>query len=211
MAHLYQAQMAPSKLELLAGWLPSQPWYPGEEAGSLARVAACRFDDPAGEVGMETMLVSNDGGPVVHAPLTYRGAPLEGAEAFLVGTTQHEVLGQRWVYDATGDPVYAQVLAHTIRTGGHEAEEFLESNGVVRPREPYMRLHGSGSEALDATPVPAHLLVQPGDPTTVTTPGEELVIARVLGDLVPPDGALSLTGNWAGQDVPVVLAYARVS
>jgi len=34
-------------------------------------------------------------------PLTYRGAPLDGAEDALVGTTEHGVLGRRWVYDGT--------------------------------------------------------------------------------------------------------------
>ena len=210
MALLHRAEVIPGKLELLADWLPSQAWYPGVEVGSLTRVAACRFDDPAGEVGVETMLVSFDGGPVLHAPLTYRGAPLEGGEAFLVGTMHHTVLGSRWVYDATGDPVYAQVLAHAIRTGGTEAEEHIEVDGVLQAREPAMRLAGSGDEARDTTPVPAHLLVQPGDPTVVVTPAEELVVARVLGDLVPADGAPSLSATWAAHVGPVVLAYALV-
>jgi Maltokinase N-terminal cap domain len=205
-----RAEVVPGKLELLADWLPGQPWYPGIEAGALARVAACRFDDPAGEVGVETMLVSNDGGPVLHVPVTYRGAPLEGAEAFLIGTTHHTALGSRWVYDACGDPVYAQVLAHAIRTGGTEAEEEFEVDGVLQSREPLMRLAGSGDEAHGSTPVPAHLLVQPGDPTVVVTPAEELVVARVLGDLVPAPGAPSLSARWEGQDGPVVLAYALV-
>ena len=37
-------------------------------------------------------------------PLTYRGAPLAGGEADLVGTTEHSALGTRWVYDAWRRP-----------------------------------------------------------------------------------------------------------
>jgi len=123
MALLHQADLTPTKLELLAAWLPTRGWYPGptgtavlpdsapQASLELTRVAGYRFDDPAGEVGVETILVQAGDGPVVQVPLTYRGAPLSDAEAFLVGTTDHSVLGKRWVYDACGDPVYANVLA----------------------------------------------------------------------------------------------------
>ena len=40
-----------------------------------------------------------------HVPVTYRGAPLAGAEAALLGTSEHGVLGRRWIYDAAQDPV----------------------------------------------------------------------------------------------------------
>lgn len=51
-------QSRPSKLELLAGWLPNQPWL-DRDAGDLRRVAAYRFVDPDGEVGTETLLVAS--------------------------------------------------------------------------------------------------------------------------------------------------------
>ena len=53
------------------------------------------------------MLVAVGDGPVYQVPMTYRGMPLDGADAFLIGTTDHSVLGRRWVYDACGDPVFA--------------------------------------------------------------------------------------------------------
>ena len=74
-----------------------------------------RVDDPAGQVGVETILVVDEAGaaPVVYqVPLTYRAAPLDGAQSALVGTMEHSVLGRRWVYDGPHDPVYAaQLLA----------------------------------------------------------------------------------------------------
>src|SRR5690348_5501480 len=52
MATIHQATLTPTKLELLEAWLPGRHWYPADEAPGLQRIAACRFDDPAGEVGV---------------------------------------------------------------------------------------------------------------------------------------------------------------
>ena len=205
MALLHDAELRPSKLELLAAWLPTRSWYSGSAEPELTRVAACRFDDPAGEVGIETMLVRDGDGPVLHTPLTYRGAPLEGAEEWLVGTMEHSVLGSRWIYDACGDPVYAAVLAHAILTGGGEAEEYLDAGGEVRRRDPAMTVRGSGSYETASLDGPGH--VSDGDPTIMRFGTTQLAVVRLPGpDL--HDEALRLTGVWPGAQ-PAVLAYAR--
>lgn len=126
MAVVHHTTLSPTKLELLASWLPTRPWYAGPAApdgaaGSaggphLAMAGGFRLDDPAGEVGMEFMVVTDDSGdrPVTyHVPLAYRGAPLDGADEGdegaadrgLIGTLEHGVLGRRWVYDGAYDPV----------------------------------------------------------------------------------------------------------
>jgi Maltokinase N-terminal cap domain len=86
MALLHHATLTPSKPELIAGWLPQQPWAAG--LPEVTPFGGFRLDDPAGEVGVEGILLrSADGAVVVHVPLTYRGAPLAGAEdALLTGT-----------------------------------------------------------------------------------------------------------------------------
>jgi hypothetical protein len=81
------------------------------------KVADYRFDDPAGEVGVETILWRTDRGAILQTPLTYRAAPLADAETHLIGTSEHSVLGRRWVYDGCGDHVWAATLAETILTG----------------------------------------------------------------------------------------------
>ncbi|QLH21618.1 1,4-alpha-glucan branching protein [Streptomyces sp. Rer75] len=116
MAVIHKTTMKPTKLELLAPWLPLQPWYLGAgRTPELSRVGGFRLDDPRGEVGIEFMVVRDDSGdrPVhYHLPLSYRGAPLDGAEQGLIGTSEHGVLGQRWIYDGAHDPVLvAQLLA----------------------------------------------------------------------------------------------------
>src|SRR3954452_5507260 len=109
------ASITPNKLEVLAAWLPSRAWFTGD-ASALEVIGTYRFDDPDGEVGMETHLLRAGDSAIYQVPLTYRSAPIEGAEAFLVGTMEHTVLGSRWVHHASIDPVYLAVLADTIRT-----------------------------------------------------------------------------------------------
>jgi maltokinase len=113
------ASISPTKLELVAPWMARQRWYAAKgRLPVLRRLWSWRLDDPAGEVGVETLLLVDEGGPqpvVYQVPLTYRGAPLEGAQHALVGTMEHGVLGRRWVYDGPHDPVYAtQLLALTL-------------------------------------------------------------------------------------------------
>ena len=180
------ADITPTKPELLATWLPTQPWFTGD-ASALEHLGAYRFDDPDGEVGMETHLVRAGAGPVLQVPWTYRGAPLEGAESHLVGTMEHTVLGDRWIYDAVADPVYQAVLATTILTGGSHAELVRDlGDGRTEVVAPSVRVTGSGGVA---GPV-------------------DVEVRRVL-DGAAPDGDAVLTGTWADVGEPVVLAVAR--
>jgi hypothetical protein len=199
MAVIHNAELRPSKTEAMASWLPAQAWS-GVEPGSEVLVdGRFRFDDPDGQVGVETYLVHVDGGPVLHVPLTYRGAPLPGAEDFLVTEMDHSVLGRRWVYDAVGDPVYADVLRRAIATGGHEAE--LESaEGGAAPAVLGTAV-GSGSAASSPT-------VQAVTPSTggpLTTVGD-LTVVRVVGTPLP--AGETLTATWDGS-APTVLAVLR--
>ncbi|MGL5861503.1 MAG: maltokinase N-terminal cap-like domain-containing protein [Phycicoccus sp.] len=115
----HDARLVPGKLELLEAWMGSQRWYAAKgRRPQLRRVGRWRLDDPAGEVGVETLVVADEGGaePVVYqVPLSYRAEPLDGAEHALVGVAEHSVLGRRWVYDAPHDPVYATQLLELVQ------------------------------------------------------------------------------------------------
>ncbi|GIE95060.1 CG0192-related protein [Paractinoplanes rishiriensis] len=205
MATIHQATLTPTKLELLEGWLPTRPWYPGaKQPPDLDRLGACRFDDPDGEVGIEMLVVRATDGPLLHVPLTYRGAPLDEADYYLIGTLEHSVLGTRWVYDAVGDPVYLACLATAINTGGTEAEEYIEGDAGPQRRDPLMSVRGTGwAEA--PKPTGQLVRVQDGDPAVAVTTTARIEVRRVL-TAEPAAGPLALTGTWPDQPTPVILA-----
>jgi hypothetical protein len=114
MAVHHPATIVPGKLELLQAWVPDQPWLAGADVSTLTRLGSYRFDDPDGEVGIETHLLGTADGRVLQVPLTYRGAPQTSAEHALITTMTHTMLGDRWIYDACHDPVYRAALAAAI-------------------------------------------------------------------------------------------------
>jgi Maltokinase N-terminal cap domain len=119
MSIIHKTTLVPGKLDLLAGWMPAQPWYVGTgREPALAKAGGFRLDDPAGEVGIEFMVVTDGAGDsavTYQVPLTYRSAALPGAGASLIGTSEHGVLGRRWIYDGTGDPVLVAQLVALIQ------------------------------------------------------------------------------------------------
>lgn len=181
MALLHDATLRPSKLEALQEWVPAQDWYPGDEA-DFEVLGRFRFDDPQGEVGIETYLLGR-GEDVFHVPLTYRGAPLDEPDAVLVTTMEHSVLGPRWVYDGTTDPVYLAVAAEVIRTGATEAAQVVQ--------------HADGS----TTDVPSQARAQ-GHPGGA---GVTIEFARNPVAVEQP-GPGTLTATWDGDGREFVLA-----
>ncbi len=203
MAILHDATLTPGKRDLMSRWLPTRSWFDGD----LDRkpVGSFRFDDPAGEVGVECFLLGGEGASTLLIPMTYRGAPVAGAEEHLIGATDHSVLGPRWVYDGCADPVAVSALLTAIATGGHEAALTMEKDGEMVTFEPTCRVVGSGSATapVEATSVD---LVEDGDPTVTRAGERELVVARVIGTSL--SGAETLTAQW-GDHEPVVVAVLR--
>ncbi|WP_067690394.1 maltokinase N-terminal cap-like domain-containing protein [Nocardia jejuensis] len=115
MAEIHRTTLQPSKLELLSGWLPRQPWFHGAGTPRLSKAGGFRLDDPAGDVGLEFMVLTDSSGPTAityHVPMAYRGEPLAGNDHALIGISEHGVLGRRWFYDGEFDPVLrTQALA----------------------------------------------------------------------------------------------------
>jgi hypothetical protein len=142
MAVLHHATISPTKAELIAGWVPSRPWGP-PSTEPIRLVGSFRFDDPEGRVGLETHLVAA-GDALFQVPVTYRDAPLTGAEDALITTAEHSVLGTRWVYDGLRDPVFVLLLAAFALTGQGEALNMFRSDEgwVIAPSN--IRIHGGG-------------------------------------------------------------------
>lgn len=202
MATLHDAQLRPTKIEILNRWVPSQSWASDVDTSTLESVGAYRFDDPAGEVGVETHLLSTGDGRVIQVPLTYRARALEGAEESLITKMHHSVLGERWVYDASVDPVFARTLAETILRGGRQAELIYLSKDGPLPREATTWVRGSGSPAELVPDVHDVTFAHEGNVTIIDAGSLTLRLRRVV---VPSsdNGSLDeaqLLGRWPGHD-----------
>ncbi len=189
MAILHKATLTPTKDELIAGWLDEQEWA-GD--GDTTRVGSYRFDDPAGEVGVEAFIYRR-GDQVLHVPVTYRSAPLDGAEAALIGTLHHSVLGERWTYDAVGDPVAVACFAEALL-------------GKIEPA--VLELY-DGDQLVERKESPVQVRVEAGDaaadegPRIAVTDTESgrLRLVRVVGDEVAGDRRLVAT--WSDGEAAV--------
>jgi hypothetical protein len=135
MSIIHRTTLTPTKMELLSAWLPTRPWYLGTTGtADPVKAGGFRLDDPKGEVGIEFMVATDQAGrqPVTyHVPLTYRASPLDGADDALVGTTEHGVLGHRWVYDGTRDPVLVHQLVALIQ--GSAAAQAQSQSDTLDP------------------------------------------------------------------------------
>ncbi|OKJ65997.1 maltokinase N-terminal cap-like domain-containing protein [Streptomyces sp. CB02261] len=172
MAVIHATTLQPNKIELLTEWLPAQEWYSGADARPV-QAGGFRLDDPAGEVGIELMVVTDgegDAAVTYFTPMTYRSGPVAGAEPALIGTMEHGVLGRRWVHDATHDPVFVAQL-YALLTGRAQAQAQSES--------------GAPDPTVAVTPAPAE---GPADAELVRVTGgadHTDVVVRVPGASAP--------------------------
>ncbi|WP_086831792.1 1,4-alpha-glucan branching protein [Streptomyces sp. NRRL B-24572] len=183
MAVIHHTTMQPTKLELLAEWLPSRAWYAGgADAPSPAKAGGFRLDDPEGEVGIEFMAVTDGTGAdavTYLVPMTYRGAPLEGAEHALIGTSEHGVLGTRWIYDGTHDPVLVAQL-YALLAGRAEAQAQSVDDTIDPTVVASLDAAGTGAELVRVEDGPdrTDVVVREAGAATPLT----LRLRRVLGD-----------------------------
>ncbi|MDV6275797.1 hypothetical protein R3Q06_20075 [Rhodococcus erythropolis] len=204
MAIIHRAQLNPSKNDLLREWVPKQPWLGSVDCSTLERVDAYRFDDPDGEVGIETHLLRSADGRILQVPLTYRGAQLAGADAALIATMDHSVLGERWVYDACCDPVYVTALAAAILTGGTGVELVFADSGEHIPVTAHVT--GSGTAGAAVPVVESVTCSTVGTDTIISAGGLELTVSRVI-DTDRVSGSETFTGTWPEQTNPALLAF----
>jgi hypothetical protein len=205
MAIFHRATLTPTKGELLAAWAPTQAWGPSADA-PIEVVGAFRFDDPDGRVGMETHLITA-GDRLFQIPLTYRDAPLDGADDALVTEMQHSVLGTRWVYDGLRDPSYVVMLAAVSLTGQGEALGMVVVDGRWYIAPTNVRIKGGGWTQ-ERVPVDGFELVRDGEGTfTLQSERFELLVFRRPEP--GPRPPIGLVASWDGQASPVVLTEVR--
>lgn len=180
MAIIHAADLNPAKTELVEMWLDRQRW--GGE-GRVEILGSYRFDDPDGEVGVEVMLAQREG-RVLQVPFTYRGAPFDGGT--LVGTMEHPVLGERWVYEAGTDPVAVDCLTRAL-AGEQEAAVFE-------------RHHPDGTVSIVEPSVTVRRTDGPKD-----APGRIQLIAELDPAMSYADCAQQLVATWTGGEAVVAL------
>ena len=139
--------------------------------------------------------------------MTYRAEPLAGAEDHLVGTTDHSVLGERWVYDGCGDPVWATALTAVIATGGRQAQMFIEQDGQRVDVPPRMQVRGSGEDDSAPEVGAVDAVTDEGPVTTVRAGTVEIDVARVVG--TPLGEGPHLVGTVGDTGDTTVLAVLR--
>lgn len=198
MGLFHRAVITPSKPEIVESWGSTQEWWPDADA-PMEVIGAFRFDDPEGQVGMETHLV-RVADVVLQVPLTYRNEPLEGAEAAFITTTEHTVLGTRYVYDGTGDPLYLVMLAAVAMTGQGETLGMAMYDGRWYVAPTNVRIEGGGW-SLERVPVDGF---EPQGDDVFTNDGFELRFHRLPA--AGPRPPMGLSARWDGLAEPVVVA-----
>jgi hypothetical protein len=205
MAIFHVATVTPTKEEMLARWIPTQPWGTPAEVSTTV-IGSFRFDDPDGRVGMETHLVDADG-LLLQVPLTYRDTPLDGAEDAFIAEMEHSVLGTRWVYDGLGDDRFIALLAGVAMTGQGEALGMALHDGRWYISPSSVRIRGGG---WTREPVPVDgFTVDADDTTDVVLRSDRFeltVFRRPSSGTRPPIG---LTATWDEHPDPVLLAEVR--
>jgi hypothetical protein len=157
--------------------------------GPVDVLGSYRFDDPAGEVGVEAFVVRRND-QLQHIVFTYRGAPLDVEDARLMSTMEHSELGPRWVYDGATDPVAVDCFRRAIV--GEQDQAALELWVDGRPvgiREPTVQLS-----------------TRPGPATE--SERAAVRIARNLGDAAPGP---ALVAGWEGGEAIVAWLHAATT
>lgn len=184
--------LTPHFRDFLPDWVTRQPWYAGTAPVRLVLVGSFRLEDRDGQVGLETHLLGN-GSSVYQVPMSYRGEPLPGAgEPDLIATAMHSVLGRRWIYDATADPVWVRETLALVSAGNPADSGGRSGVGAATA-------HGRLLRAWPAAAVP------------------RIEVVRVLRPGPPPEGPDVLgavMGSWRptgrdGPDVEGCLAVVR--
>lgn len=183
------AVLSPHFRDFLPPWMARQPWYRGNGIPSLTPVGYFRFEDPDGEVGVETHLVS-DTTALYQVPMTYRGASLDqvpAADSALIATAEHSVLGTRWIYDGPADPVWRSAILRLARDGGASDPSTKRGAGPALARG---RALITQDLTARTTTIELRRLLTPGEPAV-----ESDTAGLVMGTWHPDGpGTASVTG-----------------
>ncbi|MBG0741660.1 1,4-alpha-glucan branching protein GlgB [Paeniglutamicibacter antarcticus] len=209
--------------ELLTTWLPDQRWYPAKGSTvALHSAGGFRLADSSPDkgadagVGLEVHFIAVDDGnrtQVLQVPLSFRSAPLAGADAALVAEIEDPALGRLWIYDAPHDQVFISAWLDLLRGSSTVTEG--TATAFSSPTFGESRREDLGdARVLSSEQSNTSVIVQNADKPVI------IKFFRVLGAGVNPDvevgAALTAagcgevpalhgwaTGSWSGTDGPV--------
>ena len=136
-------------------------------------------------------------------PMTYRAKPVDELATALIGTTEHGVLGTRWVYDGAYDPVLASELLALIQ-GRVPAQAQSESDTVdptvvgefAYASALFVAGPGTVGNHPDGTDIACATVTRAGSPG----PRVMLHLVRVLSPDTYPGTAGQVMADWSLPD-----------
>lgn len=198
------ATLRPTKPEIVGQWLAAADWLDADLTTSpTAPPLSYRFDDPAGKVGIEALIVPY-GGRYLQLPLTYREAPLQGAEGWLLTTMEHSVLGRRWIYDGVGDPVLVNAFVDAIVGGASSAALEFDADDERHTASTSVHARGTGSGPIP-TPLDVITVERSESVSTAHTTAGALRIPHLL-DPAARIPSMSLVGDGDALGSTLLLA-----
>ncbi len=117
--------------QLVGGWMARQRWYAGKGGvPRLRTVGDIPLESPDSDVRIHILLLADDADPrraVYQVPVVERRSVPDGSESHLIGAN-----GDRAVFDAPYDPVFAAALLGAIRGNAHPTgSERVTGSGVI--------------------------------------------------------------------------------
>lgn len=128
-------------------------------------------------------------------PMTYRGAPLDGAEQALIGTAERGVLGRRRIHDGCHDPVpIAQLIAFVEGRAQAQGQSVSDTPDPTVTRA--YTVPAAQEIATKDTTDDAEGTLLPGPPGTTLRLHRVLQVAAPL----PKDAIGHVSGVWDDPD-----------
>ncbi|WP_309132692.1 hypothetical protein [Brevibacterium sp.] len=200
-----------SELEqLLASWIPRQPWFPKLAADfgtdpditpmSVARAFTYPAEELGGFVGLVTVISVGDGPTLrrLNIPLSLRGSEDLHLRHALIGQVDDLARGPVYVYDGPADPVFVNLMADAIVKRKVFAGGQLSTESLRHDEDSAARRTSSGQVSagqvpsgqvppgpIPAGPIPAGDAPYPGA-TEIVDPADLSAPFDTVTEVVPP-------------------------
>src|SRR5258705_2627887 len=120
--------------QLIGGWMARQRWYAGKGGVPRLRIVGdIPLESPDADARIHILLLADDADPrraVYQVPVVERHGVPDGSESHLIGAN-----GDRAIFDAPHDPVFAEALIGAIRGDARPSSADLVTGSRVMAGE----------------------------------------------------------------------------